>query len=90
MSGTSRALLPSQAGERKEKEASRLITSGGWEGNSASILFPSLDGRGWGRVILERRVLIQKLGLDDIQYIFSALSRNKNNFFAGGKETQCY
>jgi hypothetical protein len=83
-------LLPSQAGERKEKEASRLITSGGWEGNSASILFPSLDGRGWGRVILEHRDLSQKLGKNYIHHNTGGLTINKNNFFAGGKETQCY
>jgi hypothetical protein len=53
-------------------------------------LLPSLDGRGWGRVILQRRDLIQKLGINDIHHNTGGLTTNKNNFFAGEKDIQCY
>jgi hypothetical protein len=68
--------IPSRVGEGKEKGASDLL--------------PSLDGRGWGRVILEHQDLSQKLGKNYIHHNPVILARNKNNFFAGGKETQCY
>jgi hypothetical protein len=61
-----------------------------WKENGASILFPSLDGRGWGRVILEHQDLSQKLGKNYIHHNTGGLTINKNNFFAGEKETQCY
>jgi hypothetical protein len=41
-------------------------------------------------VILERRDLIQKLGVNDIHRNTGGLITNKNNFFAGEKEIQCY
>jgi hypothetical protein len=69
----------------KGKPAQDLI-----RGKGSSFLFPSLDGRGWGRVILERRVLTQKLGLGDNHHNPVILARNKNNFFAGEKDIQCY
>jgi hypothetical protein len=63
-------LTPSRVGRRKEKCASNLL--------------PSLDGRGWGRVILERRVITQKPSLNNNHHIPGILARNKNNFFARG------
>jgi hypothetical protein len=68
--------IPSRVGEGKE--------------NGASNLLPSLDGRGWGRVILEHQDLSQKLGKNYIHHNTGGLTINKNNFFAGEKETQCY
>jgi hypothetical protein len=41
-------------------------------------------------VILEHRDLIQKLGVNDIHHNTGSLTTNKNNFFAGEKEIQCY
>jgi hypothetical protein len=82
--------IPSRVGEGKEKDASNLLPSHAGGKKRALDLLPSLDGRGWGRVILEYRALIQKLGLDDNHQNTSILAIDKNNFFAGGKEIQCY
>jgi hypothetical protein len=41
-------------------------------------------------VILEGRDLIEKLGVNDIHRNTGGLITNKNNFFAGEKEIQCY
>jgi hypothetical protein len=59
------------------KNTSSLLTTGGWEGKNTSSLLPSLDGRGWGRVIIEHRDLIQKLGVHDIHHNTGGLTTNK-------------
>jgi hypothetical protein len=74
----------------EKKRALDLLSSHVGGRKRALDLLPSLDGRGWGRVILDYRVLIQKLGLDRNHQNTSILSRNKNNFVPGGKEIQYY
>jgi hypothetical protein len=64
-----------------------LVSYGGKAPPSYS---PPLTGGAWGRVILEHQDLSQKLGKNYIHHNTGGLTINENNFFAGGKETQCY